>query len=47
MDVLGLLPSKTFYKRCVAVSPVTLIHVTDEASESFTEMHEEFLWQEK
>jgi hypothetical protein len=47
MDVFRLLPSKTFYKRLMAVIAVTLIHVTDEASESFTGMHEEFLWQEK
>jgi ATP-dependent RNA helicase DeaD len=38
---------KAFYKRLGVSVPVTLIHVINEASESFWKMHPEFLWQEE
>jgi hypothetical protein len=42
----SLLCAKPFYKRIAFNVAVTLIHVVNEASESFWKMHEEFLWQE-
>jgi len=39
--------AKPFYKRIALCVAVTLIHVINEASESFWKMHEGFLWQEK
>jgi hypothetical protein len=38
--------AKPFYPRLMFKRFVTLIHVTDEASESFWKMHAQFLWQE-
>ena len=38
--------AKPFYPRLMFKRFVTLIHVTNEASESFWKMHAQFLWQE-
>ena len=47
IDSFFLLHAKPFYKRIALCVAVTLIHVINEASESFRKMHEKILWQEK
>ena len=53
MDLVGfrgffyLNDAKPFYLGLMFNGLVTLIHVTNEASESFCEIHSEFLWQEE
>jgi len=47
IDSFSPVRAKPFYKRIVSCVVVTLIHVINEASESFWKMHEGFLWQEK
>jgi hypothetical protein len=52
MDPIGfrgffhLNDAKPFYLGLMFKGLVTLIHVTNEASESFWKMHAQFLWQE-
>jgi hypothetical protein len=45
-DVYRFVHAKPFYPRLLFKGFVTLIHVTNEAFESFQGTHEEFLWQE-
>jgi hypothetical protein len=44
--LFAVLYAKPFYNRVAFDVAVTLIHVVNEASESFWKMHEKFLWQE-